>query len=183
LRADLSDIEVEVTGTTLENSTTSLKAPPRRYNELLKADIMRHINPTAQTVAPRYRLSIGYTEQDAQLFVNPDGTASRGDLIYQSQYTLMRMADRRVLATGNIRRISSYNSSPVADYASFVSIEDARSRGISELAQDYVLRLGTLLPVMNDAQAKEVAPAAPMIQEGFSPMPLRDPYETQRPRF
>ena len=87
-------------------------------------------------------------------------TASRGDLLYNSTYTITRRRDGKVVATGTLQGTSSYNSSPTADYASYVSIENARKQGVTELAQAYKLRLAALLPTLNDPTASAiVAPA------------------------
>ena len=93
--------------------------------------------------------------------MNPDGTASRGDKVYDSSYTISSLADGKRIATGSIQRTSSYNTSPNADYASYVSIEDARKRGILELAQDYKFRLAALLPTLNDPEAIAPEPTLP----------------------
>jgi hypothetical protein len=186
LAVDLSDFSVSVVGTTTTTSattsTSSTSSISRRYSELLKAQIEDAATlgrSTAIAQPKRYSLAITYTALDIALFVNPDGTASRGDLLYTSNYTLTRLSDASVVASGNLSRTSSYNTSPTADYASYVSLEDARKRGVLELAEDYRLRLATLLPTLNtpNATALEAKPSAPL--------PVLQPvrqYETNSPR-
>lgn len=164
LSVDLSSITVTASGSTISNSTTT-SVIPRRYAELLTAEIEDQVNPSGTRTEKLFRLAIAYTELDAPQFVKPDGTASRGDLIYDSTYTLTRIADAKPVASGSLRRVSTYNTSPNADYASYVSIEDARQRGVIGLAQDYKLRLATLLPTLNNpnaAASKSAAPAEPV---------------------
>lgn len=162
LTVDLTMLTVDVKGSDITPNATSTL--PRRYSELLKAEILDQVNPMGDQGEKLYRLNIVYTELEQSLFVNPDGTASRGDLMYNSSYTLTRIHDSKVVASGNIQRTSSYNTAPTADYASYVSIEDARKRGVTELAQDYKLRLASLLPTLNSPTAtavekpKETAP-------------------------
>lgn len=155
LAVDLSMVQIEVksTSSSLINATST--RIPRRYDELLKAEIADEVNPEGIAKPKRFKLEINYTEQESALFVNPDGTASRGDIIYTSSYNLIRLADQKSVATGSIQRTGSYNTSQTADYASYVSIEDARKRGVTELAQDYKLRLAALLPTLNDPHAGE----------------------------
>ena len=162
LTVDLSSVRVNVAGSSI--APTSKSVLPRRYAELLKAQIEDKANPRNVPSEKRYMLDISFTENDLALFVNPDGTASRGDLNYASTYSLKRLSDGKIVASGSILRISSYNSSPTADFASYVSIEDARKRGINELAEDYTLRLATLLPTLNmpDGTALEPTPKAPI---------------------
>lgn len=177
LSVDLSAVTVNVAGTSLNAGNVNTVTIPRRYGELLKAEIEDNVNPKSVASSKQFALDIAFTESDISLFVNADGTASRGDLNYTSTYTIRRFADSKPVASGTIRRISSYNSSPTADFASYVSIEDARKRGMMELAQDYKLRLASLLPTLNsvDATAIEPKPEAPDLEL----QPVRH-YETLR---
>lgn len=155
LTVDLSSILVDVGGSGSDSGG--------RYGELLKAEIEDQVNPRKDRALKQFRLVISYKQEENALFVNPDGTSSRGDLIFISSYTLTRLKDSKQIASGTLRRISSYNTAPQADYATYVSMEDARKRGIIELAQDYKLRLAALLPTLNDpvATALEVKPTTP----------------------
>lgn len=118
--------------------------PTGILGELLRAEIEDAVNPEYHNVAPRYKLTIELTEQEVPLFVNIDGTANRGEMRYLSTYVVTRLADNTVIHTGKLSRVSSYNSSQTADYAAFVSREDAKKRAVLELAQDYKLRLANL---------------------------------------
>lgn len=132
---DLSSVQVVVDNT--------------RFGQLLKAEIERGVNPDYEMAERLYTLQIGLIQHDIYLFVNPDGTAGRGDIQLDSDYVLKRKIDGKVLQTGHITRVSSYNISETADYATYVSQEDARKRGIIELAQDYKLRLSNLMARIN----------------------------------
>lgn len=140
-KVDLSAIRIEV-----NNS---------RLGQLLKSQIEEGINPDYQRGEKRYTLSIGVTEQEIYLFINPDGTSSRGDIQYDSTYQLIRNRDRKQIDAGSLSRVSSYNTSEQADYASYVAEEDARKRGIVELAQDYQLRISNLLVKLNPERSRE----------------------------
>ncbi len=120
-----------------------------RLGQLLKAEIEHGVNPDYQRAEKLYTLSITLTEQDVYLFINPDGTAGRGDVMFTSAYQLTRNVDRKVVKSGRLNRTSSYNISESADYATYVSEEDARKRGIVELGQDYKLRLANLMAGLN----------------------------------
>jgi hypothetical protein len=181
LSADLSSVEVTATGSSA-NASLQTNQITRRYGEMLEAEIEDKAYAQGVKSAKQYRLIITFTEADAGLFVKPDGTASRGNLTYSSSYQLLRLKDQQVIAQGSIQRISSYNTSLTADYAAYVSIEDARRRGIIELAEDYKLRLASLLPVMNDPKAGAVnvpKPKEPLEPE-LRPERL---YETDRTRL
>ncbi len=133
--ADLSAVRIEVDRT--------------RLGQLLKAEIEDGVNPDHQHAEKLYTLKITLTEREIYLFINPDGTSSRGDIEYRSNYQLLRILDGKVVQQGALSRTSSYNISETADYASYVSEEDARKRGVTELAQDYKLRLSNLLVKLN----------------------------------
>lgn len=128
--------------------------------QLLRAEIEDGINPGANREEHLFRLTIGLTETETSLFINPDGTSSRGDIVFSSQYSLARAKDGKVVDTGSLSRLSSYNISENADYATYVSREDARKRAVIELAQDYKLRLANLLPKINDPHATPNPPQA-----------------------
>jgi hypothetical protein len=172
---NLSSIAVVASGETTANASSIANNIPRRYSELLRAEIEDQVNPAADMAEKLFTLTIRFTETDVALFVKPDGTASRGDLTYYSTYIITRMHDGKQLGSGSIQRVSSYNTSSTADYASYVSIEDARKRGILELAQDYKLRLAVILPSLNDAKPLPAPVLAPALQPARS-------YETFSPR-
>jgi LPS-assembly lipoprotein len=129
----------------IDLSAVSVRVDNTRLGQLLKAEIEQGTNPDYTRDSRVYTLAITLTERDIYLFVNPDGTAGRGDVEFRSEYRLLRNSDQKVLQTGTISRVSSYNISNSADYATYVSEEDARKRGIIELGQDYKLRLSNLL--------------------------------------
>ena len=135
--------------TTADVSAIAIVVDTSRRGQLLEAEIERGINPESRSAEKPYALAITLTEREIPLFINPDGTSSRGDIEYISRYRLTRKADGAVMQEGTINRVSSYNTSESADYASYVSIEDARTRGIIELAQAYKLRLANLLPALS----------------------------------
>lgn len=120
-----------------------------RFGQLLKAEIERGVNPDYHRAEKLYALQISLAEREIPLFINADGTSSRGDIEYRSAYALTRILDGKVVQQGKINRTTSFNTSENADYASYVSEEDARKRGIEELAQDYRLRLSNLLVKLN----------------------------------
>ena len=140
-----------------------------RLPQLLKAEIQDQVNPDARHAEKLFVLTVHFTEVEVALFINPDGTASRGDLQYHSSYTLTRKLDGKLIDSGTITRVSSYNVSETADYGTYVSREDARKRGVTELAQDYKLRLANLLPKINDPHSK------PNVDHEPAPIPLYHP--------
>ena len=122
--------------------------------QLLKAEIEDNINPVARRSEKLFTLDIRFTETEIALFINPDGTSGRGDYQFNSAYTLTRRLDGKLIDSGQLNRVSSFNNAQTADFSTFISREDARKRGIAELAQDYKLRIANLLPRLNDPTTK-----------------------------
>lgn len=133
----------------LDLSAVAIEVDTSRYGQLLKAEIQDGINPDFERAEKLYKLKISLAAREIYLFVNPDGTSSRGDIEFRSEYALTRLVDGKILQSGKITRVSSYNMSEQADYATYVSTEDAKRRGITELAQDYRLRLSNLMAQYN----------------------------------
>jgi hypothetical protein len=158
LSADLSSVEIDV-----DHS---------RRGQLLEAEIRQGINPTYVPAEKLYRLRISLTEREIPLFINRDGTSSRGDIRYTSKYVLSRIRTGEILQHGEISRISSYNTKENAGYASYVSEEDAKTRGIIDLAESYKLRLANLVPLLNGraVMQEEVPDNAPTPPE-IIPLP------------
>lgn len=114
-----------------------------RLSQLFKAELEDQLDPEHHPVARRYRLHAGITEQNIPLFVSQDGTYGRGNLRYTLKYTLVRIADNQTVDQGSLVRVSSYAASETnAIYASYVAQEDAKRRGMVELANDLAMRMG-----------------------------------------
>jgi LPS-assembly lipoprotein len=128
-----------------ELAAVDIHTDSSRKGQLLQAEIKDLLNPRRESQPPEYRLNITTTENISALFIKPDGTASRGDINLVSTYTLVRLSDDKVIDSGNITRISSFNTSENADYATYVAEQDARMRGILELARDYAFRISNVL--------------------------------------
>lgn len=114
-----------------------------RLSQLFKAELEDQLNPEHQSRSKRYRLHVGITEQNIPLFVAQDGTYGRGNLRYTLKYTLVRVQDDQAVDHGSLVRVSSYAASETnAIYASYVAQEDAKRRGMVELANDLAMRIG-----------------------------------------
>jgi len=134
----------DYTSASVDLSAIRVVTDRSHLGQLLKAEIEDQINPRHAAAPDRYTLAIKVSDSMMPLFINPDGTASRGEIRFASSYTLTRLADNVVVKRGNIERASSFNTSETADYASYVAQEDAKKRGMLELAKDYALRLSNL---------------------------------------
>lgn len=125
-------------------SAISVTVDHTRGGQLLEAEIKDAINPDYEHQEKLYALNIVVTSSETKLFITPSGTSTRTDIPLTSTYKLTRKSDGKLLDSGTITRLSSYNTTS-ADYSSYVSMQDARKRAVLELAQDYKLRLANIL--------------------------------------
>jgi len=171
LDVDLTSLNINVNQAIVQASNSGagmVSSVPRRYGELFKAELKDRVNPMNVAAEKLFNLDISYSESEVATFVRPDGTASRGNLIYSSNYVITRIRDQKVVASGMIMSLGSFNSLPSADYASYISIEDARKRAALDMAQTYQLRLATLLPTLNGK-------TAPVIEKKDDSTPVLQP--------
>ena len=90
----------------------------------------------------RYALSIVLTQSVSGLGVSREGIVGRYNIYLNTTYTLKRLGDQKVISTGKVNRVASYNNVVNAYFSAFQAERDARERAINELAEDYRLRLG-----------------------------------------
>ncbi len=121
-----------------------ISTPRGIYGELLNAEIADGINPDYRDGPTRYRLVIAMQMQEISQFINPDGTAGRGVIRITSNYQLIRLATNEVVANGALHRSGSFDNIEQANYATYISREDATRRAVIDLSQDYRLRLFNL---------------------------------------
>lgn len=90
---------------------------------------------------PAYKLDVVLTQSNVGIGVARDGTASRYNLILSSSYKLIRIADNKEMDSGTIGNVTSYNNPNNQYFSTYISEQDARKRGIAELAELYRHRL------------------------------------------
>ncbi len=93
------------------------------------------------SAAPEYKLDVSITQSSVGIGVARDGTASRYNLILNSGYKITRIADNKEMDSGGLSSFTSYNNPNNQYFSTYVSEQDARKRGISELAELYRQRL------------------------------------------
>lgn len=93
------------------------------------------------SAAPVYQLDVVLTYSNIGLGVARDGTASRYNLIINSTYKLTRISDGKVVDNSTLSNVTSYNNPNNQYFSTYISEQDARKRGIKELAELYRHRL------------------------------------------
>lgn len=120
------------------------------------------------TKNPAYRLEVALNESVTGLGVARDGTASRYNLNLNSTYSLIRISDNKQVDNGTIGNVTSYNNPSNQYFSTFVSEQDARKRGVKELAELYRQRL---ISFTKDKQPIEIIPdnSTAIIQRMITP--------------
>lgn len=118
---------------------------PDRLGQILKSEMEDHLSPTSEKGVKEFVLKAGLNMETIPLLIEPDGTASRYNVILHSPYRLVRLADQKEIAKGEVKRVISYGVSENADFATAISQQDAIKRGVAELAADYQMRVAAAL--------------------------------------
>lgn len=121
-----------------------------RTGQLLYNELRDRLNPRGRPASPRYVLTVTLTEDSQQLALRGDETATRANLTLTATYALRRAdADtaeggEAVVTSGHARIVTSYDILE-SQYATLVSIDDARARSVRLLSDDIQTRLATAL--------------------------------------
>lgn len=141
-----------VTGGSTQDELAAIRIVPiaDRTGQLLYNDLRDRLNPHGRPGDPRYLLHIVLTEQIEELAFRGDETATRANLRLIANYVLRRAtaeeeeAAAAVVADGEARTTTAYDILE-SQYATIVSIEDARARAVQVLADDLQARLAVAL--------------------------------------
>lgn len=111
-----------------------------RAGQQLHNFLRDELNPNGQPVKPDYRLEVALSQRTERLAFQKDETATRANIILSSAFVLRAADDDRVLYSGRVSSINSYN---ILDeqYPTDVAKADALRRGLRELSQSIKLRL------------------------------------------
>lgn len=156
--------QAERTQATASLAEVAVVTSTSRLGQLLGEELRDALNPEHIPAVKRYRLQVQVSERNIPLFVAPDGTYGRGNVRYTARYTLTRLSDGKQVDSGSVTREASYAASEInAIYGSYVAQQDARTRGVIELAHDVSMRVSNRLD--RDSLEEETP-------EGAEPDPL-----------
>lgn len=122
-------------------ATVRIEPLKDRAGQELHNFLRDELNPDGQPVKPDYRLQVELSQRIEKLAFQKDETATRANIILNSDFILRAADDDRVLYAGRVSSINSYN---ILDdqYPTDVAKADALRRGLRELSQSIKLRLG-----------------------------------------
>ena len=106
-----------------------------RPGQILVNFLRDRLNPRGLPARPRYLLDIALSESTQEVAVLSDETATRANLRLQANYRLSDSQDGSVIIAGHGKTVTSYNIVS-SQFATLTSENDARERGLRELADD-----------------------------------------------
>lgn len=122
-----------------------VKTPPGKLSELFKARLEDHLNPKGRNIKAYYVLNVDLKSSAEPDVIELDGTASRYTIRYVAPFKLIAKESDKEVESGTITRLVSYNVSQQDDYSTFIAREAAQKRGVTELAEDFKLRMGAAM--------------------------------------
>jgi LPS-assembly lipoprotein len=114
---------------------------PDRTGQQLHNLLRDRLNPRGQPVRPRYRLDVQLREVRENLGIRVDETATRANLTVIGVFVLRESETGAVLFASDARSTNSFNIL-TNQFATGVAENDARERGLREVADGIRARLG-----------------------------------------
>lgn len=121
-----------------------------RTGQLLYNELRDRLNPRGKPANPRYILTIALQETKEELAFRGDETATRANLEIIATYELRRAVSEsepgndEVVTDGQARITTAYDILE-SQYATIISIDDARARSVRALGDDIQARLAVAL--------------------------------------
>jgi LPS-assembly lipoprotein len=121
-----------------------------RSGQLLYIDLRERLNPLGVPDDPRWVLDTELIEQQENLLIARDETATRTNIILRAEFTLTRIVDNAVVLKGVSQSTIGYN---ILDnqFATVSSEQDARARGVTQIGHDMATRLAVYMSSQESA--------------------------------
>jgi len=150
-----------VDGGSIASSANLTTTIPTKVSRDFKENLEDLLNPITRGKGAEYSLDVSISQSTSSIGISRDGTASRYNLNISSSYKLTRLSDNKVIDTGTISNITSYNNPSNQYFSTYISEQDARKRGVLELAALYRQRLSVLTENSTPPAPKEINPITP----------------------
>lgn len=121
-----------------------------RTGQMLYNELRDRLNPRGKPAQPRYELAISLTEEVDEFAFRGDETATRANLTLTADYVLQRSVAEspsgkaEPVARGRARITTAYDILE-SQFATIISIDDARARSVRALSDDLQARLAVAL--------------------------------------
>jgi LPS-assembly lipoprotein len=141
-----------VTGGSAAAELATIRIVPiaNRTGQLLYNELRDRLNPRGKPASPRYLLTIVLEETEEELAFRGDETATRANLNISATYELRRVVSESEsgndeVVTKGLARITTAYDILQSQFATLVSIDDARARSVRALSDDIQARLAVAL--------------------------------------
>jgi LPS-assembly lipoprotein len=136
------DESIQSSSTPLRGNLVIDKIDSTHSGQILKTALEDRFNPEGmKNTQPEYHLQIIYRQSSTPSVVRNDGTILRSQLRLESTFYLYRTGVAQPVFTSTVRRIGSYNNIPNQNFATYEAEQDTTERLLTELAEDYALRI------------------------------------------
>lgn len=141
-----------VTGGSAAQELAAIRILPiaNRTGQMLYNELRDRLNPRGKPAQPRYDLAINLTEEIDEFAFRGDETATRANLTITADYVLKRSVaesssgNTETVARGQARITTAYDILE-SQFATIISIDDARARSVRALSDDLQARLAVAL--------------------------------------
>ena len=118
---------------------------PGRIGQVFKTSLEDLINPAGPQGPASFRLQATINHIIVPISVARDGTVSRFNVNFTSEYALIRIKDDTPVTSGTLTYVTSYNNLANSYYSTYIAEQDALKRGTTSLAELYRQRLAVYL--------------------------------------
>lgn len=133
----------EGTGNALKNIRIDPIA--NRAGQILRNELLSRITPSGTPKTPLYALGVTFSESTRNLAIRKDEVATRANMTLSAQFKLVSAVDeKKIMTSGIAQSIVSFNILR-NDFATISSQNNARERGIKQLAREIQTRLAIYL--------------------------------------
>jgi hypothetical protein len=115
-----------------------------RESGMLKAkieDVFYRDAPAAFSSEKAFEMTVSLLVERKATIIDKDGEVQRYRIKVNSPYRVINRSDDSEITSGTINRTVSYSTSD-DNYAEYVSSEDVVIKAVSEIAEEYALRMG-----------------------------------------
>lgn len=149
---------------------------PDRAGQLVRNDLLYHMNAIEGGGAAAYRLDVRLAESISELAVESTGFATRSNLRLAASYSLVDLSTGRQLVLGRSRAISSYNIVD-ASFSTLTAQNAARERAAARIAEDIRARLAAYFAGDRtlDPASSTATPAVPSPAPALRSLPALPP--------
>ena len=128
------------------NAGVKVDPIPGHLGQIFKNHLEDQLTPSGGLPAtPAYRLVVKMDYINVPISVARDGTVSRYNVNFNSDYVLIRTSDQKPVTSGSIAYLTSYNNLTNIYFSTYESQQDALKRGTEAMAELYRQRITAYL--------------------------------------